>query len=89
MVKTTRQKQIAIVKSVMKRIAAVFVASSLGVLGAGAIVGVDVLSSVLMAGIIGVASVVEKLARSYIDDGKLTLDEINQAFSAQGKTTKK
>jgi hypothetical protein len=81
--KTARQKQIDLAKSVAKRVLAVFIASGLGVLGAGAIVGVDVVSSVFMAGIIGVASVVEKLARAYIDDGRITMAEINSAFSGQ------
>tara|TARA_R110001606_G_scaffold273128_1_gene421654 strand:+ start:399 stop:665 length:267 start_codon:yes stop_codon:yes gene_type:complete len=69
-----------IAKSITKRIIAVFVASGLSVLGAGAIVGVDLFSAVLMAGILGVASVVEKIARSFIDDGKLTMEEVNAAF---------
>jgi len=69
-----------IAKSITKRIIAVFVASGLSVLGAGAIVGVDLVSAVLMAGILGVASVVEKIARSFIDDGKLTMEEVNAAF---------
>jgi hypothetical protein len=69
-----------IAKSIAKRIIAVFVASGLSVLGAGAIVGVDLVSAVLMAGILGVASVVEKIARSFIDDGKLTMEEVNAAF---------
>lgn len=68
-------------KSIAKRIAAVFIASGLSVLGAGAVVGVDVIQAVLMAGILGVASVIEKLARSFIDDGKLTMEEVDHAFS--------
>lgn len=71
----------AITKNILKRIAAVFVASGLSVLGAGAIVGVDVLQAVVMAGILGVANVVEKIARAFIHDGKLTMDEVDEAFS--------
>jgi hypothetical protein len=41
-----------------------------------------------MAGILGVASVVERLARAFLDDGKLTLEEINQAFSKVDKNAK-
>jgi hypothetical protein len=41
-----------------------------------------------MAGILGVATVVEKLARSFLDDGKLTLEEINSAFSKVDKNSK-
>jgi len=70
------------------RIVAVFAASSLSVLGAGAVVGIDLLAAVFMAGILGVATVVEKLARAFLDDGKLTMDEINQAFSKIDKNSK-
>jgi hypothetical protein len=73
-----------IAKSITKRIIAVFIASGLSVLGAGAIVGVDIMSAVLMAGILGVASVIEKIARSFIDDGKLTMEEVNAAFDNSG-----
>jgi hypothetical protein len=34
-----------------------------------------------MAGIAGVAVVVEGLSRAFLDDGKLSLDEINAVFS--------
>jgi hypothetical protein len=77
------------VKNVLFRIIAVFAASGLSVLGAGAVVGVDLISAVFMAGIIGVASVVEKLARAFLDDGKLSMDEINSAFAAVDKKAKK
>lgn len=75
----------ATLKNVIWRILAVFAASGLGVLGAGAVVGIDMLSAVLMAGILGVATVVEKLARAFLDDGKLTMDEINAAFAKVDK----
>jgi hypothetical protein len=71
----------ATVKNIFWRILAVFAASGLGVLGAGAVVGIDLISAVFMAGILGVASVVERLARAFLDDGKLTVEEINDAFS--------
>jgi hypothetical protein len=41
-----------------------------------------------MAGTLGVATVVEKLARAFLDDGKLDADEINSAFSSVDKKTK-
>ena len=71
--------------NVLWRILAVFAASGLSVLGAGAVVGVDLLSAVAMAGIIGVATVVERLARAFLDDGKLSMDEINAAFAKVDK----
>ena len=77
------------VKNILFRIIAVFAASGLSVLGAGAVVGIDLISAVFMAGIIGVATVVEKLARAFLDDGKLSMDEINSAFATVDKKTKK
>jgi hypothetical protein len=38
-----------------------------------------------MAGLLAVASVAERLAREYLDDGKLTLEEINDAFNPLSK----
>lgn len=75
-------------KNILWRILAVFAASGLSVLGAGAVVGIDLISAVFMAGIIGVATVIEKLARAFLDDGKLTSEEINAAFSKIDKNSK-
>lgn len=75
-------------KNILLRIVAVFAASGLTVLGAGAVVGVDLLSAVFMAGILGVATVVERLARAFLDDGKLTMTEINDAFAKVDKNSK-
>jgi hypothetical protein len=78
---------LATIKNVMWRILAVFAASGLSVLGAGAVVGVDLMSAVFMAGILGVATVVEKLARAFLEDGKLSMDEINAAFAKVDKNS--
>ena len=67
--------------NVLLRIFATFAASGLGVIGAGAIAGVSMTKAVLMAGIAGVATVVEGLSRAFLDDGKLTVNEINSVFS--------
>lgn len=70
-----------LVTNIMLRILATFAASGLGVIGAGTIAGVPIWKSVFMAGIAGVATVVEGLSRAFLDDGKLTLNEINAVFS--------
>ena len=75
----------ATVKNVIWRILAVFTASGLGVIGAGAVVGIDLLSAVFMAGILGVATVIEKLARAFLEDGHLSAEEINAAFAKVDK----
>lgn len=72
--------------NVILRIIAVFAASGLSVIGAGSLVGIEVWQAVLLAGGLGVATVVEGLARAFLNDGKLTLEEINEVF---GKVDKK
>jgi len=73
------------IKSLIFRILAAFAASGLSVIGAGAIAGVELWKAVLMAGIGGVAMVVEGLARAFMDDGVLTKEEINQVFNKVDK----
>lgn len=71
------------------RIVAVFAATGLSVIGAGAVVGISTIQAVVLAGTLGVATVVEKLARSFLDDGRLSLTEVNEAFAAVDKKAKK
>ena len=75
-------------KTLILRILAVFAASGLSVIGAGAIAGVPLWKACLMAGIAGVATVVEGLARAFLDDGKLSVSEINEVFNKVDKKTK-
>ena len=74
--------------NVLMRIVAVFAANALAVIGAGAIAGISVAKAMTVAGLSAVAVVVEKLARAFMDDGKLSLDEINAAFSTVDKGAK-
>ncbi len=67
--------------NVLLRILATFAASGLGVIGAGTIAGVPVVKAVFMAGIAGVAVVVEGLSRAFLQDGKLSNEEINEVFT--------
>jgi hypothetical protein len=46
---------------------------------------VDEIVALSMAGLLAVASVTERLAREYLNDGKLTMEEINDAFSPLSK----
>lgn len=68
--------------NILMRIVAVFAASGLSVIGAGAIAGISTIKAVTVAGLTAVAAVVEKLARGFMNDGKLDIDEINAAFAA-------
>ena len=73
------------IKNILLRIIAVFAASGLSVIGAGAVVGISTAKAVILAGTLGVATVVERLARGFMDDGKLTVQEINAAFNSVDK----
>jgi hypothetical protein len=74
--------------NIILRIIATFAASGLSVIGAGAIAGVSLWKACFMAGMAGVATVVEGLSRAFLDDGKLTSSEINQVFSKVDKKAK-
>lgn len=80
--------KIASINNIVMRIVAVFAASGLSVIGAGAIVGISTVKAVILAGSLGVATVVERLARGFLDDGKLSIDEINEAFNTVDKKSK-
>jgi hypothetical protein len=72
--------------NVMLRVLATFVASALGVIGAGSVassvsgVAVPIWFSAVMGGIMAVAKVVELLSLAFLEDGKLSRDEIDAAF---------
>ena len=72
-------------QNILLRILATFTASALGVVGAGTIAGVPVIKAICMAGIGGVAVVIEGLSRAFLDDGKLTTAEINEVFNKVDK----
>lgn len=70
-----------LVKNIVLRILATFIVTGLGVIGAGAIAGVSMEKAMFMAGIGGVANVLEGLARAFLTDGKLSEEEVNAVFS--------
>lgn len=74
-------------QAVLGRVFAMFAVSALSVIGAGALVGVEIWQAALMAGIGGVAAVVEGLSRAYLKDGNLTYAEIDEVFSSAEKRT--
>jgi energy-converting hydrogenase Eha subunit H len=65
---------------IAKRMLALFLVTALATVGAGAAIGIDVWQAALLAGIMGIANVIEDLARGYLNDGVLTDEEIDQAF---------
>jgi hypothetical protein len=82
---STSAGPVTAMKNILLRIIAVFAASGLSVIGAGAVVGIETYKAVILAGTLGVATVVERLARGFMDDGKLTVAEINSAFNSVDK----
>lgn len=78
-------------KMLIGRVIATFAATGLSVVGAGSLFGIELWKSIALAGGLGVATVIEALARAYLADGKLTTTEINEAFALvdrRGSTTK-
>lgn len=76
--------------NVLMRIVATFVASALGVIGAGSLGGVAPATAAAIGGILAVAKVIERLSLAFLEDGKLSQAEINAAFqqSVQLKNVK-
>ena len=69
------------IKQIFWRMIATFAANGLATIGAGSLIGIEILDAIILAGTLGVVKVAEDLARAFLDDGKLTIDEINEAFS--------
>lgn len=76
-------------KKILARILAVFMASGLSVIGAGTIAGIELWQAIMVAGVGGVATVVEGLSRAYLDDGKLSAQEVDEIFNKVDKKTAK
>jgi hypothetical protein len=76
-------------KNILLRMVAVFAASSLSVVGASAVAGVEPIKAIMIAGIGGVAVVIEGLARAFLRDGKLDEAEINDIFTSVDKSLDK
>lgn len=66
------------------RFLAVFVASGLSVISTGILIGVELWKAVLMAGVGGLATVLEGIARAAIADGSVSHEEIDKVFRRVG-----
>ena len=69
------------INDIIRRIFATFTVAALGTVGAGALFGVEVWKAAAMAGAGACAVVLEALSRAYLNDGKLTIDEVNTVFN--------
>jgi hypothetical protein len=76
-----KNSKVGLTLDISFRIVATFIASALGVIGAGSIVGLDVWMSASLGGLLAVAKVVEKLALAFLEDGKIDRKEVNMIFS--------
>ena len=74
------------VGSVLLRIGATFAYSAMAVIGSASIVGgIPVWKAAVLAGVSATAQVVERLARAYADDGRITREELDAAFYLGGQ----
>jgi len=81
---------IQIAVNTLIRVICVFGYQAMAVIGGASLISSDIspATAALLAGISAVAQVLQKLAAGFMDDGKLSIDEINQAFAGLTKTDK-
>jgi hypothetical protein len=77
--------KLSIVKDVVFRSIALFMTMALPAIGAGAFAGVEPVNSALIAGALGVSKVLTDLAKAFLDDGKLTQEEVDNVFKRANK----
>jgi hypothetical protein len=69
----------------MARMVALIIMQMMGAIGSGAVLGLEVWQSAVMAGVMGVATVAEALARAYMTDGNISTKEIDSSFAKMDK----
>ena len=67
-----------------QRLFSLFLANALPAITTGAVIGISVSKSAMMAGAMSVIAVVQKLAAASVD-GDLTSEEIKEAFNGKKK----
>ena len=77
--------KLSILKDVIFRSVALFLTMALPAIGAGAFAGVEPVNSALIAGALGVSKVITDLAKAFLDDGKLTQEEVDSIFKKANK----
>jgi hypothetical protein len=77
--------KLSILKDVLFRSIALFMTMALPAIGAGAFAGVEPVNSALIAGALGVSKVLTDLAKAFLEDGKLTQEEVDVVFKRAGK----
>jgi hypothetical protein len=78
------------IKRIALRILAVFVYSAMSIIAGASFLGdIPIWKAAVLAGIAAASQVIEKLARAYADDGKITLDELDAAFAGTSEPSSK
>ena len=77
--------KLSILKDVLFRSIALFMTMALPAIGAGAFAGVEPVNCALIAGALGVSKVLTDLAKAFLDDGKLTQEEVDGVFKRANK----
>ena len=77
--------KLSVIKDVLFRSIALFMTMALPAIGAGAFAGVEPVQSALIAGALGVSKVITDLAKAFLDDGKLTQEEVDAVFKRANK----
>jgi hypothetical protein len=77
--------KLSVIKDVVFRSIALFLTMALPAIGAGAFAGVEPVQSALIAGALGVSKVITDLAKAFLDDGKLTQEEVDAVFKRATK----
>ena len=83
-VKIKQNQTVAKFLDLTQRLFSLFLANALPAITTGAVIGISVSKSAIMAGAMSVIAVVQKLASASVD-GDLTSEEIREAFSGAKK----
>ena len=74
-----------VTKDVILRSVALFLVTALPAIGAGSFIGVEPVNSAVIAGALAVSRVITDLAKAFLDDGKLTQEEVDAIFKKANK----
>jgi hypothetical protein len=74
-----------VMKDVVLRSFALFLVTALPAIGAGSFVGIAPVHSAVIAGALAVSRILTDLAKAFLDDGKLTQDEVDAIFKKANK----
>ena len=77
--------KLSVIKDVILRSFALFLTMALPAIGAGAFAGIEPVKSAIIAGALGVSKVITDLAKAFLDDGKLTQEEVDAVFKRANK----